>query len=43
MGMAAILVMWPWPFEQTFVPPIPQKLHMKFEFDWPNGFWGEDV
>ena len=22
MGMAAILVMWPWPFEQTFVPPF---------------------
>ena len=21
MGMAAILVMWPRPFEQTFVPP----------------------
>ena len=21
MGMVAILVMWPWPFEQTFVPP----------------------
>ena len=21
MGMAAILVMWPKPFEQTFVPP----------------------
>ena len=20
MGMAAILVVWPWPFEQTFVP-----------------------
>ena len=23
MGMAAILVMWPGPFEQFFVPPIP--------------------
>ena len=23
MGMAAILVMWPEPFEQLFVPPIP--------------------
>ena len=23
MGMAAILVMWPEPFEQVFVPPIP--------------------
>ena len=18
-------------------------LHMKFDFDWPSGFWGEDV
>ena len=23
MGMAAILVMWPGPFEQLFVPPTP--------------------
>ena len=23
MSMAAILIMWPGPFEQTFVPPIP--------------------
>ena len=23
MGMAAILVMWPEPFEQLFVPPTP--------------------
>ena len=22
MGMAAILVMWPWPFEQNFFSPI---------------------
>ena len=21
MGMVAILVMWPWPFEGTFTPP----------------------
>ena len=32
MGMAAILVMWPGPFEQIFHSPIPEKLHMKF--DW---------
>ena len=38
MGMAAILVMWPGPFEQTFVPFIPKKLHMKFDIDWPSGF-----
>ena len=25
MGMAAILVMWPGPFEQTFVPPSQES------------------
>ena len=29
-------------FEQTFVPPS-HWFHMKFGFDWPSGFWGEDV
>ena len=43
MGMAAILVVWLGLFEQTFVSPIPYKLHMKRDFDWPSGFWGEDV
>ena len=38
MGMVAILVMRPGSFEQTFVP-----LHMKFDFDSPSDFWGEDV
>ena len=47
MGVAAILVMWPRPHEQTFVPPShggyfhspkPRRLHMKFGFDWPSGF-----
>ena len=32
MGMAAILLMWPGTFEQTFVPPS-ERLHMKFDFD----------
>ena len=43
MGMAAILVMWLGPREQTFVPPIPWMLHMKFYFNWPSGFRVEDV
>ena len=43
MCMVAILVRWPISFEQTFIPPIPLRLHMKFGFDWPSGFWGEDV
>ena len=31
MGMAAILVMWPGPFEQAFFSPIQRRLHMKFD------------
>ena len=27
----------------NFCSPIPLKLHMKFDFDWPSGFWGEDL
>ena len=23
--------------------PFPRRLHVKFCFDWPNGFGGEDV
>ena len=38
MGMAAILVMWPQSFEQTFVPKS-----QGFDFDWPSSFWAEDV
>ena len=26
-----------------FLSPFPRMLHMKFGFDWPNGFRGEDV
>ena len=29
--------------EQTLVPHLLRSLHMKFEFDWPCGFRGEDV
>ena len=27
----------------NFCFPIPRRLHMKFGFNWPSGFWGEDV
>ena len=37
MGMAAILVMWPGPFQQIVVP------QSKGGFNRPSGFWGEDV
>ena len=43
MNMAAILVMWPEPREQTFVSPIPWMLHMKFDFNRLSGFSAEDV
>ena len=33
MDVAAILVMWPNCPEQTFVPPDPLRLHMKFNFN----------
>ena len=38
MGMATILVMWPGPFEQN----MPWRLHMKFGFNRPSGFWEDD-
>ena len=43
MGMTAILVMRPGPFIQTFVPIFPRRLHIKFGFDWPSAFRGEEV
>ena len=43
MGMAATLVMWPGAFEQIFGIPFLEKLHMKFDFRWPSGFWEQDV
>ena len=43
MGMAAILVMWPEPFEQMFGSLILRSFHMKCEFNWPSGFKREDV
>ena len=27
----------------NFLFPFPRMLHMKFGFDWPSGFSGEDV
>ena len=43
MGMVAILVMWPGRFGQTFVPPSQEGSTWIFGFNWPSGFWGEDV
>ena len=43
MGVAAILVMWQGPFWTNFRSRVLRSLRMKFEFDWPSGFRGEDV
>ena len=37
MGVAAILVMWPRPFEQLFVPKGPGGC-MKFDYNLPSSF-----
>ena len=42
MGMAAILVLT-WTIYINFRSPFPRRLHIKFGFDWPSGFRGEDV
>ena len=43
MGMAAILVMLPGFFYIHVCYPFLLMLHIKFGFDWPSGFRGEDV
>ena len=43
MGMVAILVMWPGPFEQIFIPPSHRSSIWNFDFDWAGGFLGENV
>ena len=40
MAMAAILIMWPGPFEQTFVPQSHGGIIWNLT-DWPSGFGGE--
>ena len=32
-----------WTIYINFRPPFPRRLHIKFGFDWPSGFRGEDV
>ena len=43
MGMVAIFVMWPGPFEQNFVPLILRRLHMKIGFNRLRGDLGTEV
>ena len=42
MVMAAIVVIWPGLFIYTLVAPSYRR-HIKFGFDWPSGFRGEDI
>ena len=32
-----------WTIYTNFPSPFPRRLHIKFGFDWPSGFRGEDV
>ena len=32
-----------WTIYTNFCFPFPRRLHIKFGFDWPSGFRGEDV
>ena len=32
-----------WTIYTNFRSPFPMRLHIKFGFDWPSGFRGEDV
>ena len=32
-----------WTIYTNFRPPFQRRLHIKFGFDWPSGFRGEDV
>ena len=32
-----------WTIYIKFLSPLPRRLHIKFGFDWPSGFRGEDV
>ena len=32
-----------WTIYINSLSPLPRRLHIKFGFDWPSGFRGEDV
>ena len=43
MGMAAILGHVTWTIYINFRSPFQRSRHIKFGFDWPSGFRGEEV
>ena len=32
-----------WTIYINLLSPLPRRLHIKFGFDWPGGFRGEDI
>ena len=42
-GHGGYLVHVTWVIYINFGSPFTRRLHMKFGFDWPSGFRGEDV
>ena len=42
-GHGGHLVHVTWIIYINFRSPFPRRLHIKFGFDWSNGFRGEDV
>ena len=42
-GRGGHLVHVTWTIYINFCSPFPMTLHIKFGFDWPSGFRGEDV
>ena len=32
-----------WTIYTNFRSPFPRRLHIKFSYDWPSGFGGEDI
>ena len=42
-GMGATIGHVTWIVWINFRSAIPWRLQMKLDFDWPGGFWGEDV
>ena len=32
-----------WTIYINFLSPLPRRLHIKFGFDWPSVFRGEDI
>ena len=43
MGILPYLGHVTWTIYINFPSPFPRRLHIKFGFDWPSGFRGEDV